>query len=220
MATVTEDILAQLSPQQQGIYRGLAEGKSPDTIAREMGTLVGLVNANITQIRNKNIPIPTGRVENATPPDEFKAHQILTNPRPAAHGGSENDRIVNTVSDSAPAINAEKLRALADQVAGQTGRDIQPMVLLGVTIQFVKFCGGRFTAHQLIEDVYGALRAFAQETAGMKLPEDNGGEAMPLPSSDRERLELAEKTNRELMARVAQLEAKLRERQPSSEYRE
>jgi hypothetical protein len=33
------------------------------------------------------------------------------------------------------------------------------MILLGVAIQFTKLAGGRMHAHQLIEDVYEALRA-------------------------------------------------------------
>jgi hypothetical protein len=50
------------------------------------------------------------------------------------------------------------------------------MVLLGITIQFVKLVGGRMHAHQLVEDVYEALRVMASD--GSPTPE---GATSPWP---------------------------------------
>ncbi len=205
--------LEVLTPSQRTIYDGLAAGKTPAEIADQMQSSEAIVRANMTRIVTKGVGLPQPGVAPPKPaPDTVPVGQVLTPPRPIAQGGSENDRIAATIQDSAPALKAEELRAIADKVAGQTGRDVQPMILMGVTMQYVRLCGGRFSAHQVIEDVYGALRSFVTDRP---LTEDDGGEALPLPSSDKERLEFLEKTNRELLKRIAELEGQSRGRQPA-----
>lgn len=72
--------------------------------------------------------------------------------------------VIDEVATSGQAVyNVEqavdKLRSTFGAQA--SANDAHPMVLLGVTIQFMKLAGGRLAAHQLIEDVYSALRGLA-----------------------------------------------------------
>jgi hypothetical protein len=79
---------------------------------------------------------------------------------------------------------------------------------MGVTIQFVKLCGGRMTAHQVIEDVYTALRQFSSENGG-KVPGDDGGQTEPMAKTDKERLVLQEEQIASLTDTVTKLKARL-----------
>lgn len=81
------------------------------------------------------------------------------------------------LAGSGVAMSADELRALADKVAGKAAREVHPMILMGVTIQYVKMCGGRMIAHQVIEDVYSALKMFV----GTSIPDDGSQETVKLP---------------------------------------
>jgi hypothetical protein len=74
------------------------------------------------------------------------------------------------------------------------------MVLLGVTIQFVKLAGGRLSAHQLIEQCYEALRAMVGD-GSPKVGQEQWSAPWPLNSVEAE--------NEELKKRIADLEEKL-----------
>ncbi len=189
---------AQLSDTQNQIFESLKQGKTPETIARELNTSESLVRANMTRIETKGVKLPSGATSKAPAKSPLLAEDVA---RPAAGGLSENDRIANELRGAGQALTADQVAALADQIAGKQTTDINPMLVMGCTIQFVRFVGGRMVAHQVIEDVYGALRAMC----GGTLPEDKGGETVPLPQTDRERLEFLEKSNQELLAEIAKL---------------
>lgn len=204
--------LNQLTEAQRTIYDGLAVGVTVEGIAKQLGTTVALVNANITRIKNKGFALPSPDSPKLSVPATNVEPKDLLGPlptKPVAAGGTENDRIAAEVSTGGKAISAEELRALADKVAGNAAREIHPMVLMGIAIQFVKLCGGRMTAHQVIEDVYGALRSFAVEN-GKSVPEDTGGETIPLPAGDKERLAFMEKQVKDQDSKISDLQAQLR----------
>lgn len=92
---------------------------------------------------------------------------------------------------------------LAQSVRDFVGeKDVHPMVLLGITIQFVKFVGGRLTAHQLIESVYEALRAMVSD-GSPKVGTEEWSAPWPMNAVEAE--------NAELKKRIAELEEKLAE---------
>lgn len=195
--------LNSLSEQQRQIYDNLAAGRTVPEIAKALGSTEALIQANITRIKSKGVALPTGQSAKAeSPADTVPVTEVLgprSTPTPSA-GGSEHDRIAAEIKRSQPAVSPEQLAAIADKVAGSAVRDVQPMILLGTTIQYVKFCGGRMAAHQVIEDVFGALRAFVGDTTP-----DAGGETVKLPQTDRERLEFLEQNNAELREQIKQL---------------
>jgi hypothetical protein len=200
--------LDQLTEIQRSIYDLTAQGLQPAEIAGRIGSTEALVKANITRIRGKGVTMPKpGEQPLQPPPNTVPVTNVLSQPpsKPAATGGSENDRIAAMVNQAGGAIDAKELAALADKVAGRAVRDIHPMILMGITIQFVKLCGGRMIAHQVIEDVYGALRSFV----GNVQP-DEGGEALPLPQTDKERLAFLEEQNKALLDEIRDLQAKVR----------
>lgn len=204
--------LTQLTEAQRSIYEGLASGATVERIAQKLGTTPALVNANITRIKNKGFELPKpGSPKLSVPVTHVETKDLLGSPpeKPVASGGSENDRIAAQLNVSGKAISADELRALADKVAGPSAREVQPFVLMGLTIQYVKLCGGRMTAHQVIEDVYGALRAFAGETGG-SVPEDVGGETKPLPSNEKERVTFLEEQVKAQDTKISDLQAQLR----------
>lgn len=205
--------LSTLSEQQRQIYDLLAEGKTPAQIATALHSTEGLIKANMTRIVNRGIDLPApGAAKSPMPATHVPVDQVLTPPAgpPPATGGSQNDVIAQMISTAGKALSADELRTLADKVAGSAVREVHPMILLGVTIQYVKLCGGRMVAHQVIEDVYSALRMFV----GTSLPDD-GGETVKLPETDKERLAFLEEQVAKQQDLIRQLEAKLRARDPS-----
>ncbi len=204
--------LEQLTEIQRSIYDLTAQGLQPAEIAGRIGSTEALVKANITRIQGKGVTMPKpGDQPVQPPPNTVPVANVLSQPsKPPATGGSENDRIAAMVNQAGGAIDAKELAALADKVAGRAVRDIHPMVLLGTTIQYVKLCGGRMIAHQVIEDVYGALRSFVGNVGP-----DEGGEALPLPQTDKERLAFLEEQNRQLLDQLRDLQAKVRNQNPA-----
>lgn len=182
--------LDSLSPSQRQVYDLLQQGQTSDRIAATMGTTLGVIEAQKTRIRNKGITVP-GEAAPVSPATHVPiGHLPKVEPLdpPTRSGGSDNDRIAAQLRGKA--LDADELAKLADKVAGSTARDIHPMILLGIAIQFVKLCGGRMTAHQVIEDVYGALRAMVGDTSP-----DAGGQTQPLPATEKERLAFLEEQN-------------------------
>jgi hypothetical protein len=208
-------VLESLSPPQREIYDLLLAGKSPAEVGRKLGKDAQIVNAQITRIKNKGIPVPGDGTTNTpvVPADQFTggaggqfvggsqsepAHPMTLNPgtdlnpglsttRPTPTGASSNDQIARELTGKA--VSADELAALARKVGGNAIKDIHPMLLMGIVIQFVRTCGGRMSAHQVIEDVYSALRGFAND--GKPVPGDDG-EAKPLPQTDQDRIKFLE----------------------------
>lgn len=192
--------LDSLSTSQRQVYDLTQQGQSSSQIANTMGTTLGVIEAQKTRIRNKGIALPgeTAPVSPATHVPVGHLPKVEPLSPPARTGGSDNDRIAEQLRGKA--LDADELGKLADKVAGTTARDIHPMILLGCAIQFVKLCGGRFTAHQVIEDVYGALRAMTGDTSP-----DAGGQTQPLPATEKERLAFLEEQNATLVIEIEKL---------------
>ncbi len=199
--------LEVLSPSQREVYDLLAQGKTPTQIVNSLDSTLGVINAQITRIRNKGLTLPGEEGEKPLPtlvnPAHVEPQKVFAAPqeRPLASGPSSNDQIASQLQNAGTALTPDQLSQLASKVGGSFAKDIHPMVLMGVTIQFVKLCGGRMTAHQVIEDVYSALRGFAGD--GKPVPGDDG-ETKPLPQTEGERLKLLEEQNAELRKRLEQ----------------
>lgn len=135
-----------LSPAQRDVYEAVEQqGLNPVQAAERLGSTVGVVQAQLTRIRNKGIPI-RGVGADERRPEPQSPQEVV---KEAAAAGVAEYPV------------DESLQRAAERAA--QGTDVHPMVLLGVTIQFVKLVGGRMTAHQLIEDVYEALRTFVAD---------------------------------------------------------
>lgn len=85
--------------------------------------------------------------------------------------------IYNTIAE---AQRKETITKLVGEVAAQFQNtyqtnnikvDTHPLVLMGVTIEFVKLCGGRIMAHQLIEDVHAAISTMVGNNEVFTLPD-------------------------------------------------
>lgn len=148
------EALNALSTSQREVYNLLNSGLSPEEVANKLKTPFGVVRAQMTRIRSKGIKLPV--LKAAT-------HEAKPSPKPKKVGPTSNEGIEAVFSQGGPARYQipEELKKVADK-HGEI-LDVHPMALLGVTIQYVKLCGGRMHAHQVIEDVYGALRAFVND---------------------------------------------------------
>lgn len=143
-----------ISPAQQEILNLVNSGKSPEQISKKLDKDLGIVNAQITRLRTKGVlPMPNSK----------KASEVFQQ-RPASTGPTSNEAVAREIDKAGPA--KYEIPEEAKRVAEKHGEalDIHPMVLLGTTIQFVKLCGGRLHAHQVIEDVYGALRVMVVDS--------------------------------------------------------
>ncbi len=178
---------SEMSEAQREIYNLVQQGITPQRIADRLGKDLGIVNAQITRLRTKGIlPLPT-----PTP-------KPATEVRPTPTGPTSNEAVAREIEEAGPAKYEipDELRVTAEKHSEVL--DVHPMVLLGVTIQYVKMCGGRMHAHQVIEDVYGALQTITCDT-----PDDKERIAMPFPTIESERNSLA------LKERINQLEVQL-----------
>lgn len=152
-----------LSEDQRAIYKLLVSGHTIEQIASQMDRPEGIIAAQRTRIINKGIDLPElPQVQQASQQASQQTPSTPKYDRPRVTSRSSNEAILDEAQQAGSAeYNVEKI---IEEVKKQTGdnlsvRDVHPMVLLGITIQFMKLTGGRMHAHQLIEDVYGALRA-------------------------------------------------------------
>lgn len=156
-------------------------------IARRTGTDDGVVHAQITRILNRGqwhanmrtikdirlgskAPLPGGNFDDAPPVASPSAKPAMQADGPVewrdamrgtpSHGGRSNETIADEVSQAGQAMSYEDLaKQLAAKIGPENLRpDVEPMILLGAAMQFMKLTGGRMAAHQLIEDVYNALK--------------------------------------------------------------
>jgi hypothetical protein len=132
-------------------------------IAKRLGKSEGIIRAQLTRIRNAGEGHRISSIKDGTPtsygsaPDHAPA-------RPKMVGTSSNEAVVRQATAAGQAefeIPEHVVREFQHQFGGRT--DIHPMVLLGVTIQYVKLLGGRLSAHQCIEQVYDALRMMVSD---------------------------------------------------------
>lgn len=165
-----EEILRSLSDDQRDIYEALNAGKTIEQISNETGRPPGIIQAQRTRILNKGISLP----DLATIANPARTRDSAESQRPASASRSSVESVISDVAGAGTAkYDVEELvkRVQATGDGNQNVRDVHPMVLLGVTIQFMKLAGGRMHAHQLIEDVYGALSSMAD---GRRLPDVPG----------------------------------------------
>lgn len=154
-----EKKLETLSPDQREIYSHLIKGATVQQIAEDMNRPDGIISAQRTRILNKGIDLPELPSRSNEGNQQTQNRQQTT---ARAAGPSSNEEVLREAQSAGTAeYDVEKV---IEEVQRQGGtnlskRDVHPMVLLGLTIQFMKLAGGRMHAHQLIEDVYGALRA-------------------------------------------------------------
>lgn len=167
-----------LTPGQNDILNLATSGATTLQISSKLNLDERIVNAQLTRIRNKgyNTSPTVTRLAEALYPESNVATQTkqtiptirtergMENPqKETPRAPTSNDEIKDILLKSGRALTAEELEKLAAQVAGIVERDAHPMLLLGVTIQFVRLCGGRFTAHQVIEDTYAALATMVND---------------------------------------------------------
>lgn len=171
-----------LSQSQQEIVDLASHGAiTVSEIAQKLGKSEGIVRAQLTRIRNAGHKRKISNVN-----DDFYAAPD----RPRSSSTSSNQNIVNEAEAAGTAqyeIPEEFAKQFEDQFGGKT--DIHPMVLLGVTIQYVKFVGGRLTAHRMIEQVYEALRAMVGD-GSPKVGEEQWSAPWPLNAVEAENAEL------------------------------
>jgi hypothetical protein len=150
-----------LSPAQRQLYDAIQAGKDKDTCISELGLTEGTFAAQCTRIRNKGIQLP-GLPGHSGQSSSFEKPIS----RPASTGPGSSESVLNEVSKAGPAIYDVEATIRKAQEQGSVHGDmatLHPMAVMGLTIQFMRLCGGRFHAHQVIEDVYGAVRTFTHD---------------------------------------------------------
>ena len=172
----------ELSPPQKLVYDLAQQGRTTTEIAVELGMTESVVTAQITRIRRKaTLDHPKYAVAESTEPATIPLPESEPKPKQVVEGAAEAGEAVYDIP--------EILQRAGEQAA--KGRDVHPMILLGVTIQFVKLIGGRMHAHQIIEDVYEAMRVMAGD--GKAPPEE--GSTLPWPKDlEAQNIELREKS--------------------------
>lgn len=197
-----QNTLDLLSPDQRQVYDLLAQGKSVDAVASQLGKPPGIVLAQITRMKTKGIDVPITAGQGAPEGRGQGRDPIPETVKPLPTGASSNEAVLEQARKAGTAeYDLEKLIAQAKtQGAFATARDIHPMILLGTTLQYMKLCGGRFAAHQLIEDVYCSLRTLVGEGQMTQDQLDQATKAWP-PSA-----EVAKKADSKLDALLATLQ--------------
>jgi len=162
-----------LSDAQKPIYEMAQRGLSTTEIAAELDTTESVISAQITRIRRKReLTHPTYAGQDPPP---LRMERPEPKPNPYSMGVDPAYEDKSNLKEPTPekviqeAANAgaaeydipEALRRAGERAA--EGATVHPMVLLGITIQFVKLCGGRMHAHQVVEDVYEALRTMTSD---------------------------------------------------------
>ena len=143
-----------LSAAQQAVYDAVKEGLPPSTICEKLGITIGILSAQVTRIRNKGIPIQL--------PDESRGIETA------------EDVIKDVEKFGPPNFDVEAAIKKATDGVHDMVLDVHPMVLFGITVQYMKMCGGRMHAHQMIEDIYQCLQIFVGDTS------NDGGETKDL----------------------------------------
>jgi len=134
----------KISDNLQKILDLINDGKTKTEISEILNISPSIVSAQITRLKTKKLLTFS----------QFK--KLSTENIDQSING-----IKNFLEKSGPAnydISAEA-RKIAEKFKDNV--NIEPMILLGITIQYVKLCGGRINAHKIIEDVYDALRLFS-----------------------------------------------------------
>ncbi len=172
--------MSSISPPQQEIISLVQQGVTTVSgLAEKLGKSEGIINAQITRIQNSGNEHLVAAVQKTT----------QTSSRPTNTGSSSNEQALQGAVDAGEAVYTipDELVDAARQYAQD--RDVHPMVLLGVTIQFVKLVGGRLASHQLIEQVYEALRTMVSD-GSPKVDEENWSAPWPLNAVEAENVEL------------------------------
>jgi hypothetical protein len=187
-----------LSPPQEQIVSLVQQGVTTVSgIAQRLGKSEGIVRAQLTRIKTAGEGHRVSSVQDIAPPSAKPADSG----RPRGSGASSNKDVIQQAQDAGEAkydIPPEMVRQFQHQFGGKT--DVHPMVLLGVTIQYVKLVGGRLSAHQCIEQVYEALRVMVGD-GSPKVGEEQWTAPWPLDSVEAE--------NEILKQRIADLEKQL-----------
>lgn len=143
-----------LTSAQGLIYACLEQKVNDDEIKRRLGISDGVLKAQKTRILNAGWNWNSPAAQKTT----GELNNIFKNASEARHRMHSHDE--KSFPDEAAKVQCVLEGAgAANFKLTDVGSDVHPMVLLGVTIQFVKLCGGRINAHQVIEDVYGALNS-------------------------------------------------------------
>jgi len=157
-------IASSLSPAQRSIWDLATSGKSRDSIKQELGLSDGILNAQVTRIKNKGLDI----VFAGNPPANQPPNPPVGKPPGFPKDGVTDDRndirdVLDKLDGTGQAVyNIEATIKQAQEQGRVHGpmADLHPMAMFGITIQFMRLAGGRMHAHQVIEDIYGALRTF------------------------------------------------------------
>lgn len=175
-----------LSQSQQDIVDLVKQGVvDVKQLASRLGKSERIIRAQISRIQTKGKGNLVSKVD--------ISHKPATGGgRPTnVSGGSSNKHVLQEAQEAGPA-QYELPDELVDAARDYTqDRNVHPMVLLGVTIQFCKLVGGRLSAHQLIEQVYEALRAMVSD-GSPKVGEENWSAPWPLNAVEMENEKLKE----------------------------
>ena len=153
-----------------------------------------IIQAQITRCRSKGliIDVPgetkiSNNVFNAPPGGVRLSHH--ESGRPSGSPTSNEEVLKETLAAGPAKYDVESMIQEAQEQGafGDEERNVHPMILMGVTIQFMKLAGGRLHAHQLIEDVYGAIRLQVGETRA-----ESAIESKPFDTSDNSPLAMME----------------------------
>lgn len=187
-----------LSDSQRKIADLVEQGvTSVGELARRLGKSEGIIRAQVTRMQTKGEGSRVASIKDAMPTSSGPAAPVRDKPRAPA-GSSSNAAVLREAQEAGQAefkIPDHLVKEFQDQFGGKT--DVHPMVLFGVAIQFVKLVGGRLSAHQLIEQVYDALRTMVSD-GSPKVGKEQWSAPWPLNAVEAE--------NAELKARIEQLE--------------
>ena len=157
--------LASLSPAQESVYDAILAGKSQDAICHELNITTATFTAQCTRIRKKGITLNVVGGDSAQVPTR-QSVVLGRSSQPASTGPGASKSVLSEAFEAGEATyDVEKLITEAQQRGDIHGdmAQLHPMAIMGLTIQFMRLCGGRFHAHQIVEDVYGAVRAFTAD---------------------------------------------------------
>lgn len=148
-----------LSAAQQDIVDLVKQGVTEvSQLAKRLKKSDGIIKAQLTRIRNANEGHLVSKVT-GSPVETASKGSRPVNVTPQ----SDNARVVQGAVDAGPAVYDIPQSAIDAARMYTQDSDVHPMVLLGTTIQYCKLVGGRLSAHQLIEEVYEALRVMVSD---------------------------------------------------------
>jgi len=158
------ELVNNLNEYQKKVYEYVESGLSVEDIAKLMDVYESSVKAQITRITNKGIIF--NRPVSSNNEQQNSEQQSPQNQEVNPHNLSNTQILEEAVASGEAKTLEEVVRELEKAGPILSGKeDVNVFLAFGVTMQFIRFAGGKINAHQLIEDISEAVKMTCGEVS-------------------------------------------------------